>query len=184
MNSQSPGERPFDERRSAAIRTLLVNVAEKGTVENRRYKNSRRARTIVPAAALALAITGGTVAILQAPVSEKGHVLCFARAERSGDSFPGARITMLTGSTDGTPPNPANIQIEDALSVCSDSWKQHGLDAGVPNGVPGWGSEDKTRSHPVPSPLTVCVWDGVAAVIPGGPNVCAKLGLAEKSEIK
>ncbi|MGH7427838.1 MAG: hypothetical protein ACREJ4_05720, partial [Candidatus Methylomirabilaceae bacterium] len=157
---------------------LLVNTAEKGTVENRRYKRIHRAWIIVPSAALALGMTGGTVALLQAQVTEKNHVLCFARAERNGSSFPGGTVTVLQG-TKGIPLQaPPAVPIEDAVAVCSDMWKQHALDASMPNGSPGPGQEDPTFSHPVPDPLTVCVWNGMAAVIPGGPAVCAKLGLA------
>lgn len=182
MNSSTTKDPGFNEHRSEAIRNLLVNTAQKGTAENRRYKTTRRAWIIVPSAALALALTGGTVALMQAQVSDKNQVHCFARAERSGSSFPGTTMTVLQGTTGdpnvGANDTPPAVPIEDALALCTDMWKQHALDASVPNGAPAMQIDPKF-SHPVPSPLTVCVWDGRAAVIPGGPNVCAKLGLAD-----
>lgn len=178
MKSMSGTAPNFNEQRSAAIRRLLLDTAERGTPENRRAKQIHRAWIIIPSAALALGLTGGAVALLQAPVTEKSHVLCFARAERTGTSFAGGTVTVLR-ETKGVPLQaPPVVPIDDAVAVCSDMWKQHALDASIPNGSPGPGQEDPTFSHPVPNPLTVCVWDGVAAVIPGGPAVCAKLGLA------
>ena len=178
MKQSTANDPSFNERRSEAIRNLLVNTAQKGTAENRHYKATRRTWILVPSAALALALTGGTVALMQAQVSDKNQVHCFARAERNGSSFPGTTMTVLQGTTDQTSEAPPAVPIEDALALCSDMWKQHALDASVPNGAPAMQIDPKF-SHPVPSPLTVCVWDGRAAVIPGGANVCAKLGLAE-----
>lgn len=182
MTDHPANEPEFNEHRSASIRKLLVNVAQKGTSENLQYKNVRRAWIIAPTSALALALTGGTMVLLQAPITENYHIKCFARPERNGESFPGTQVTMIEGRRAGEPTPTDRVEIEDALATCSDLWRQHALDAKTPSGTPtGHGQQDLTFSHPVPDPLTVCVWDGMAAVIPGDAKVCAKLGLSEKA---
>ncbi|WP_175637345.1 hypothetical protein [Sinomonas mesophila] len=181
MSSHEGDTRVFTERRSAAIRQMLVEAPRAGTPTNRYFKKIHVAKVAIPFLALSLALTGGTVVLLNAPVTDKYQIKCFARAERNGSSFPGALVTMTAGNLGPEPRPDPLIAIEDAISVCSDLWAQHALDANLPSGVPdGPGQEDPTFSHPVPHPLTVCVWDGQAAVIPGDSSVCAKLGLSEK----
>jgi hypothetical protein len=182
MNPHSNSEKGFDDQRSAVIRQMLIDAPKAGTPTNRHFRKLRVAKVVIPTVALALALTGGTAVILSGPVTDKNQVKCFARAERNGDSFPGTVMTLTAGvKPGGEPAHDSRIAIDDALSACSDLWAQHALDANTPNGAPGPGQHDPAFSHPVPRPLTVCVWDGAAAVIPGDSKVCAKLGLSEKS---
>lgn len=179
MKKTNAPEPRFSSNRSAAIRELIVSVAESGTPQNLHQRNARRGWIVLPAAFGALVLTAGAVVALQAQVTQTDHVSCFARAEIGvGGKFPGTQVTDLQGTVGESVGGP--IPIEDALAACSDLWSQHLLDASIPSGV-NPERVDRTFSHPVPEPLTVCVMsDGMAAVIPGPPEVCGRLGLAEK----
>ncbi len=174
-----------DDRR-AAIREALVTVAEKGTRENNHLRSVKRAWVVVPVAAAALALTAGGLAVAQfAHVTDKSSVSCFARAELTWfGEFPGTHAAMAGNSqTKDGAGEQGPVSIEDAKSLCSDLWKQNVLDATTPNGMAPPSAFDRTFSHQVPSPLTVCVMgDGTAAVIPGDEHVCAKLGLSARSQ--
>jgi hypothetical protein len=168
------------EERRAAIRDILVDVAQKGTRENKHLRNVKRAWVALPVAVATLALTAGGFAVAQfAHVTDKNSVSCFARAELNWlGEFPGTHAASAgDGSSDGP------VSIEDAKALCGDLWKQNVLDATTPSGTTGPGAYDRTFSHPVPSPLTVCVMgDGTAAVVPGDEHVCAKLGLSARSQ--
>ncbi len=182
MNTDDENLPVFDESRSAAFRVVLVDVADIGTEQNRQFRVAQRAWTIVPASLLILGLSAGTFFAVQ-NVTDKNSVACFARAELDWrGSFPGTTAVSLVGTLDGT--DGGSAPIADAIGFCSDLWAQHSLDASYPNGTPpGPGYNDRTFSHPVPSPLTECVMkNGTAAVIPGDSDVCSELGLASKSQ--
>lgn len=180
MTHEEPSGVRFSPDRSAAIRKLLVNVPEPGTPENKLLQRIQRVWIVIPVVAGSLLLTAGAVVAIQAQVTNTDHVNCFARAELNfWGEFPGTRVTLLEG-TIGESEGGA-VPITDALALCSDLWAQHLLDATLPSGVSP-DPVDRTFSYPVPDPLTVCVMDdGMAAVIPGGPEVCRRLGLAERS---
>ncbi|MDJ0376253.1 hypothetical protein [Cryobacterium sp. PH31-L1] len=181
MNTNDDSRPVFNEARSAAMRAMLVDVAEIGTTQNRRFRVAPRTWTVVPAALLVVGLSAGMFFATQ-PVTDDYSVACFARAELDWrGAFPGTTGGSLIGTTDGT--DAGSAPITDAIAFCSDLWAQHALDATSPNGtLPGPGYDDRTFSHPVPSPLTECVMkNGAAAVIPGGPDVRSRLGLASKS---
>jgi len=170
----------FTESRSASFRALLVDVAESGSPQNRRFRLVQRAWTVVPAAIVVVGLSAGAFFATQ-DVTDQNSVACFARAEMDWRGvFPGTIATSLKGTTDGS--DGGTVPIADAVALCSDLWAQHALDASSPNGTPpGPGYNDRTFSHAVPSPLTVCVMkNGTAAVIPGGSDVCGQLGLASR----
>lgn len=170
----------FNEKRSQAIEELLSNVAQDGTPENRHFHNTKGKRILLSGVVAAVAVSGAAIA-MQQPVTDKGSVACFARAELNGNSFPGATVIVGVPSTADRPDS--TIMIEDALSVCRDVWAQNQLDPDDPDGGAHPGLHDPSFSHPVPPELTVCVLkDGRAAVIPGDENVCASLGLASKAD--
>jgi len=181
VNPRSKAGSGFDERRSAAIRQMLVDAPQSGTETNKYFRHLRAAKIVVPSVVLALSVTAGAAVLLQAPVTDKNQVACFARAERSGDSFPGTKIMLGKATRVGEPDTGNPIPIEDALSACGSAWAQNMLDPNSPTGRTAPQEHDPTNSHPVPTPLTVCVWDGIAAVIPGDSKVCAKAGLSERS---
>ena len=170
----------FNPERSAAIEALLANIAQDGTPENRHFHNTKGKRILLSGVAVALVATGGA-AVMQLPVTDKSSVVCFARAELHGNQFPGTTAVLGVPSTRERPDS--TIMIEDALSLCRDTWAQHLLDPSATNGGAHPSLYDRSFSYPIPDPLTVCVLhDGRAAVIPGDQKVCGSLGLALKSD--
>lgn len=168
---------PFNERRSAEMRALLADLAEKGSPENTRFVRRRRVAIVVPAVIGVLVLTAGALVVAHSTVSDKSAVTCVARAEKNfWGEMPGTRVTMLNAdSADGSD---GPVPINDALATCSDLWAQHLLDASIPSGV-NHDPVDRAFSYPVPSPLSVCVMsDGTAAVIPGPESACASLGFS------
>ncbi|MBD1544460.1 hypothetical protein G9E11_19895 [Arthrobacter sp. IA7] len=108
----------FNEERSAAIGELLANVAKDGTPENRHFQNTKGKRILLAGVALALVATGGAI-VMQLPVTDKGSIDCFARAELHGNQFPGTTVVLGEGTRVGEPSTQRNpIPIEDALSAC------------------------------------------------------------------
>lgn len=181
--NEIPRSLRFSAERSAAIEALLANVAQEGTPENRHFQNTKGKRILLSGVAVALVATGGA-AVMQLPVTDKSSIACFARAELSGNQFPGTTAVLGEGTRVGEPSTQRNpIPIEDALALCRDMWAHHGLDPDSPNGRPHPSLYDRNASYPIPNPLTVCVLnDGRAAVIPGDEKVCASLGLALKAD--
>lgn len=178
--SDTPRSPHFNEKRSQAIEELLSNAARDGTTENRHFQSTKGKRVLFTGLAAAVAISGAAIA-MQQPVTDKGSIACFARAELNGNRFPGATVTVGVPSTTERPDS--RIMIDDALSVCRDVWAQNQLDPDDPDGGAHPSLHDPSFSHPVPPELTVCVLnDGRAAVIPGDENVCASLGLASKTD--
>jgi len=173
----------FNEERSKAIEQLLANVAQDGTPENRHFQNTKGKRILLSGVVAAVAVSGAAIA-LQQPVTDKSSVACLARAELSGNQFPGTTAVLGEGTRVGEPSTQRNpVPIEDALALCRDLWAQHALDSDSPNGMAHPNLYDRSFSYPVPNPLTVCVLkDGRAAVIPGDEGVCASLGLALKAD--
>lgn len=181
--SETPRPPHFNAERSKAIERLLANVAQDGTPENRHFQNTKGKRMLLAGLVVALAVSGAAVA-LQMPVTDKSSIACFARPELIGSQFPGTTAVLGEGTRVGEQATQRNpIPIEDALAVCRTMWAQHRLDPDSPNGMAHPSLYDRSSSHPVPNPLTVCVLrDGRAAVIPGDEDVCASLGLALKDD--
>ncbi len=182
MNDISSSQH-FNEERSKAIEQLLTKVAQDGTPENRHFQNTRGKRVLLSGVVAAVAVSGAAIA-LQQPVTDKSSIACFARAELSGNQFPGTTAVLGEGTKVGEPSTQRNpIPIEDALALCRAMWAHHGLDPDSPNGMAHPSLYNRSSSYPVPDPLTVCVLnDGRAAVIPGDESVCASLGLALKAD--
>ncbi|WP_026548881.1 hypothetical protein [Arthrobacter sp. Br18] len=171
----------FDPARSAAIEQLLLNVATEGASENKHFHTTRNQTLAVTTIGAALLVTGGAVILSQTPVTVKGDVACFARAELDGDTFPGTWVTLGIPSTTERPDS--RIDIEDPAGLCADLWAQNILDPDDPYGSADPDAYDPDGTHPVPAPLAVCVMPtGQAAVIPGDKTVCADLGLALEAE--
>jgi hypothetical protein len=134
-----------------------------------------RPRRLMPgatatAAVLMLAACASVVAgdRATAPVTNTARARCYTSASSaSAGGYGLLGTTVSLTKPDGTP-----AQVTDALDVCTVLWRQGLLTLGQARLGPRIG-----RNHPVP-PLVVCVMpNGTAAVFPGRPRTCAKLGL-------
>ncbi len=168
LESDQPDMTPA--RTDAIRRSLLSTIRD----EPRARVNRIRKRFAIWGGVGLLVVGGASVAgavVLQAStVTNQNIVHCLRSAERGADgSYEESSASIsATNGTDG--------RVHDAVALCSEMWRQGVLspsfDALKPTNPPGT----------VPADLRVCVMsDGSAAVVPGGPNVCAALGLAPLS---
>jgi hypothetical protein len=154
-------------RRREAARLQLEQVVARSAQARHRSKS-----TVIAAGAAAIVLTAGAAAFAVAefqPVSNKTQARCYTVADLAGGRY----TTVAQADRPGS-----KAQVQDALSVCAALFRQGFLTIGGPgvnqraNGLP---------NHPVPR-LTECTMrDGTAAVFPGGPATCAKLGLPRSS---
>lgn len=163
--------------RHSAVRRLLVELPNRSSATNHRFRRRQLALTLTPAVAVAVLLTGGAVAVTQANVTDRNQVMCAARAERNvWGGIPGTQAVLGEGSrgeSDGGP-----VPISDPVLLCQGLWAQHVLDASTPSGTyPG--PADETSSWPVPDLVECVMGNGTAAVIPGEAGVCQELGLSE-----
>lgn len=123
-----PPPRGLPQHRRLAARRQLEAIAGGGPIQGAR----RRLRTIGVLAAAA--VLGSAVAALAfasfQPVTDRGSARCYTAATLAG----GANFEGTTIAAAGTPGTPA--QVDDALGVCGDLWRQGFLTAGV-KGIPG-----------------------------------------------
>jgi hypothetical protein len=155
-------------RRHAARSQLEAIVAGHGA--RRRWT---RGRVIVPVVvAIVLSTAAVSVAYLRfQPVTDKSTARCYTVASLAGgDSFSGTTIRPA-----GTPGSAA--QVDNALGVCSDLWRQGFLRLGatsIQRPAPN-------TTHEVPLLVACTLSNGTAGVFPGDASTCAKLGLPSAS---
>lgn len=140
-----------------------------------RWWRKRRNITGGLVVALIVATGGGTAAayayLHPRAVTDKGSARCYSEAVYvPGTQFAGTTIaSAVGGGSDGT--------IQDALDTCASVWQVGALRAGAPRAtspVPG-------ASYPVPALVGCTLPGGMAAVFPGPPDTCDRLGLAPES---
>lgn len=164
----SVDDQRFPDARRRATRDILMTAI--ASDPDRKPLRRGRATTV-------LAIVGGSLAIPAAAaafyafatVEDTSMVRCLTEASLDGDAI------YLGGATaEGDPGRPA--QINDAVGACGEMWAQGVLRAGLHDAQPPTPDADL----PVPR-LEACVLDdgdqAVVAVVPGGLDVCAELGL-------
>jgi hypothetical protein len=157
-----PPPPPMDEARQAAMRRQLVAMA------TGRAPSRRPLLLAGGAAVVAIATSAGAYAFVShsATVTDKSEARCYTEAS-------------LTGGNDFTTvaelaPGRGRAQVDDAISVCSDLWRQGFLALGATHIAQ---RPDTSVNHQVPQ-LTACVLsDGTAAVFPGPPSTCEALSL-------
>lgn len=158
-----PPPLPMPETRRDAMRRQLT------TMVTNRPRSRRPLYLTGGAVAVAIATSAGAYAYTSqsAPVTHKGEARCYTVASLNG----GNDFTTVGQLVPGTP-GPAAIN--NAISVCSDLWRQGFLQPGA-KGIAQ--QPDTSVSHRVPQ-LTACVLsDGTAAVFPGPPSTCQALSL-------
>lgn len=174
MQPPHPDNRPLDPARKAAMRELIEHA-----VATERPRPSWFRAPVAAGVGAAVVLAGGSAAayvLTQRPVTETSLVHCFSRAELTADGeFPGVSVAAAH-------PDDRAVAMDEAIDACTQVWRDGLLDPAAPIGASLPDPDQRRNSRP-PSPLTVCVMsDGSAAVIPGGPNVCAELDLPLQQE--
>jgi hypothetical protein len=163
FNPQGPPALP-PARREAARRQLEQVVT--GSAKPRRW--SRPAVIAVSVTAVALGTGAAAVAYAEfQPITSKTEARCYPVASTDGG------VSYMTIATLGK-----NGRLQDvyARGVCADLW-QEGFLRPDARGISRSGSS--RRNRPVPRLVVCAMPDGTAAVFPGNPATCAKLGLPQ-----
>ena len=154
--------------RTDAIRKALLTALR----DEPRARAARSRKRFAIWGGVGLLVVGGVSAavavVLQSQsVSNRGIVHGLASSERgAGGQYIESSATIAAESW-------AHGDVDDAILLCSEMWKQGVLEEGFDPLRPS------SSTGAVPNNLRVCVMgDGSAAVVPGSPNVCAALGLA------
>jgi hypothetical protein len=156
---------PFPSGRRDAARRHLELVVAGSAAQPRRPRRpvlvaSGVAVTVLATGACAFAIAGHQA------VTDKSFARCYTVASLSTSRY----TTIAQAGTPGQP----QPQIDNALSVCADLFRQGYLTPGGPGTNP---HPDGKFDHPVPRLVECTMADGTAAVFPGGPGTCASVGL-------
>lgn len=122
-----------------------------------------------------LAVGGGTALaytyLRPRPVTVRSQARCYTVAVYDGTSkFPGTSIANASSATHVG-------SVQDALQVCAAMWRAGILQEGAANFIvhPG------RPFYPVPALVGCTLPDGAAAIFPGPPQLCERLGLAPQS---
>jgi hypothetical protein len=163
-----PAVRELSEQRRGQLFQAITEEAGSAPLGRARKRVAITAGVAVGLTALG---TGAAAAVdkLQArPVTNTQTARCYSEAVLGhGGDFPGTSISQA-----GTTRGPA--QVRDALDVCASLWAAGILQAGNPSVV----NHPPAGPHAVPSLVACTMRDGSAAIFPGSPEVCARLGLA------
>ena len=165
MNPDLPPIREFTGPRADAVDTMLREVVADSRPA------VRAPRRLVPVLVGAL-VAGGAVAGASlahqvfAPATDRSLARCHTTADLGrGNDFPGTAVAAADRN--------GNVTIDRAVDACADLWRQGLLTAGTDK----VGEPNPDGRATVPA-LVGCVDpDGIAAVFPGGPGLCASLGL-------
>jgi hypothetical protein len=128
--------------------------------------------------AFTLVLAGGAatayVAFLEP--TDKASVVCYSSADLDASNVPGVRVAVADQMpANSAPSSSGTVAIDDPVAACSQAW-QDGL---LPSDDSGAASRDAVAANQVP-PLVACTLDeGVAAVFPGDPLTCERLGLPQ-----
>jgi hypothetical protein len=163
MNYFHPQRMPaFPARRREAARRQLEQVIARSIASGRR----RKLAVIALGAAVVVVGTGAAAfAVAQyQPVTDTTQARCYTTADPAGTSY----TTVADASGPG-----GQSRVRDAVAVCAGLYRQGFLRVGAAGVVRPTGS----GPHSVPRLVACTMSDGAAAVFPGGPATCARLGL-------
>lgn len=168
-----PPEQVLPAERVAVMRAAMEAYAAAHPPRRRWW---RRRTLLGGVGALVLLVgAGGTalaVVLLQSkPVTDRSQARCYTVATyTSGKSFPGSSIGEASqGSERG--------RVENALEVCAAMWRAGILQPGAPRAVVNPGKPQ----YPVPALVGCVLPGGAAAVFPGPPDTCQRVGLPGES---
>jgi hypothetical protein len=122
-----------------------------------------------------LAVGGGTALaytyLRPRPVTVRSQARCYTVAAYTGSAvFPGTSIANASSITHVG-------SVESALQVCAAMWRAGILQAGAASPIVHPGQP----FYPVPALVGCTLPDGAAAIFPGPPQTCERLGLASES---
>ena len=167
MNYFHPQQMPvLPARRREAARRQLEQVVARSAGAKRRRRSA-----IVAVGAVAVVVSTGAAAFAVAqyrPVTNTTQARCYTTANPSGTNY----TTVADASRPGS-----QGQVRNALAVCAVLYRQGFLRIGAPGVVRPTGG----GTHSVPRLVACTMSDGTAAVFPGGPATCARLGLPAAS---
>lgn len=165
MSYFHPGRMPaLPARRREAARRQLEEVVKRSAAKSGR-RRAKRVTIAAGAAAIVLATGAAAFAIAEyQPVTNEARARCYTVADVSQRDV----ATIALAGKPGT-----KAEVKHARSSCAALFRQGFLRLGVA----GVNLSPSKGRHHVPA-LVVCTMnDGTAAVFPGGPGTCAKLGL-------
>lgn len=171
-----PPVRPLPRERRNAMRDMLLEE-----IQGRRpwWRRSGRGAA-VGAGALALVLAGGAASAYVAfkTPSDTGSVYCYTVAGLDGGDSSRTRLARAEAGQ-GNAAGEGNVAgaspINHPVSACADLWRQ-GVLSERPDGV----NPDAVTAggrHRVPRLVACTLDESVAAVFPGGPGTCERLGL-------
>lgn len=171
MTFQTPEDTNEDLRLAAGRGRLLESVAHERTP---RYSRARKAASVVGISVLAAALTGGTIAVVQASQDEVTYsVQCYEAASLDADFATVGSPTATDRKTGEARRDPT-----DPVSTCGDLWRM-GL-----VGQEAAPADPNAADFPVPAIIGCTLSNGVGAGFPRGSstssdrNFCRDLGLA------
>ncbi|MBM7024986.1 hypothetical protein [Clavibacter zhangzhiyongii] len=159
-----------------AVDDMLRGVLHRDERRARRAPRRRIAWLLVPlAAGGGIFMTASSSRSEIAPVTDQSKVACFSRAEFSAGNmdFPGTYVETL--SQPGADGISGRVQQTDPVGLCTSMWEQGMLNPAIEEGS----SHNDFSTVTATPELTVCVLpSGTAAVLPGGNDTCARVGLS------
>ena len=128
--------------------------------------------------AVTLVLAGGvaTAYVAFKPASNKASVLCYSAASLKSDHVSGMRVAVAqrmpaaTSSSDS-----GTVAIDDPVAACSQAWQDGLLTADGTHVV----QPNSATAAKVPTLVACTLREGVAAVFPGDPLTCERLGLPQ-----
>lgn len=161
----TPPSGTLPDHRVAAMRLLLESEVSRSRRPRKRLLIAVGAAVVAAGAGAA----GYAYTAHSAPVTDKNVASCYTVASLSAG--PGSYTQVAQATRAGSP---TRAQVDNALSICADFWRQGILRPG-PDGARGL--PDAAGRHPVPSLVACVLPDGTAAVFPGTRATCAALNL-------
>ena len=170
-----PPDRAMTRVRRDALRDVLEEQVRKS---HRPWWRRSWQGLAVGGGAFTLVLAGGaaTAYVAFKEPADKASVLCYSNPDLDSSSVPGLRVAVAEKMPANSASSNSNtVAIDDPVAACSQAW-QDGL---LKSDDSGAVSPDAVTAHQVP-PLVACTLDeGVAAVFPGDPLTCERLGLPQ-----
>lgn len=167
-----PPPRKLPEQRVAELRAELESFARTHPLGKRR--RWRRRSVIGGVGALVVVAAGGGTALAVAllhprPVTDHSVARCYTvAAYEPHGPFPGTSIAQASADASQA------VRVANALDVCAAMWRAGILQPGAPRPIVHAGQP----FYPVPALVGCTLPNGVAAVFPGAPDTCQRLGVA------